>query len=80
MDLTGKLSISFLWGKTNQEIAKEINDFVRDNVQFTATTQLLTGWRSAGYLERWSIYQNMPRYCRDLKQSLTIKQKHWQWE
>jgi hypothetical protein len=40
-------------GKSNQEIAKEINDFCSGpNVQFYSTLEAMIGWLSVGYFER----------------------------
>jgi hypothetical protein len=61
-------------GKSNQEIAKEINDFCSGpNVQFYSYFGSYDWVVSVGYLEDDQFTKHLPRYCRDLKQILDDK-------
>jgi hypothetical protein len=62
-------------GKSNQEIAKEINDFCSGpNVQFYSYFEAMIGWLSVGYLKDDQFTKTLAQdIAADLKQILDDK-------
>jgi hypothetical protein len=66
--LTEKLSKKLLLGKSNQEIAKEINDFVLVLMySSTLTLEAMIGWLSVGYLKDDQFTKTLAKILQRLK-------------